>query len=67
MALACNVSFYPAHSKLLPGYGDQACADGVPSARIADCARMKSISPHAIGDLVQNPHAVFGVNNNRIF
>jgi len=33
-----------ADRRLLPGCSDQACADGDPSARIADCARMKSTS-----------------------
>jgi hypothetical protein len=38
---------YPSNSNS----GDLSCADGGPSARITDCARMKS-HPRAIGDHV---------------
>jgi len=44
----------------------QGCADEKLSARIVDYARMKSISAHNRRSWMK-PHAVFGVNHNRIF
>jgi hypothetical protein len=45
--------------------GAQACADGGPSARIADCARMKNTSVHNRRSWIK-PHAVFGVYHKRV-
>src|SRR5450759_2525363 len=42
------------------------CADKKPSARIVDCARMKSTSARNRRSCI-TPRAVFGVNQNRVF
>jgi len=42
------------------------CADGGPSARIVECARMKSVSARIRRSRI-NPHSLFGVNHNRVF
>jgi hypothetical protein len=39
------------HRRIDPAVCARNCADGVPSARITDCVRMKN-HPHAIGDLI---------------
>src|SRR5665647_673257 len=42
------------------------CADEKPSARIVDCARINP-HPRAIGDLVENPRAIFVLSITVLF
>ena len=43
------------------------CADGVPSARILDCARTKKLSVHNRGSLKRTASSAFAFIQNRAF